>query len=124
MKKLTAAEEEIMQVIWQLKKAFVKDIIEQLPPPKPAYNTVSTIVRILESKGFVAHQAYGKSHEYYPLIDKATYTQSFLEDFVGSYFGGSFEKLVSFFVSRNDVDIREMEKILAELKKNDRDAAH
>ena len=73
-KELTKAEEQIMQVLWTLEKAFVKDIIEELPEPKPAYNTVSTIVRILQEKGFVSHKAYGKSHEYFPIISKEQYS--------------------------------------------------
>lgn len=73
MKELTKAEEEIMQVLWKLKQAFVRDILEELPEPKPAYNTVSTIVRILENKGFVGHEAFGKSHQYYPLVAQDKY---------------------------------------------------
>jgi predicted transcriptional regulator len=78
MKELTKAEEEIMQVLWELDSAFVKDIINQLPEPKPAYNTVSTIVRILQQKGFVGHKQKGKSHKYFPLITKTAYTKSFM----------------------------------------------
>ena len=70
MKKLTKAEEQIMQILWELERGFVKDIIDNLPEPKPAYNTVSTIIRILEKKGFVSHNAYGNSHEYFPIIAK------------------------------------------------------
>ena len=76
MKELTKAEEQIMQVLWRLEKGFVKDVIDRLPDPKPAYNTVSTIVRILEKKGFVAHNAYGKTHEYFPLISKTEYRRA------------------------------------------------
>ena len=70
MKELTKAEEQVMQILWKIEKGFVKDIIDSMPKPKPAYNTVSTIVRILEKKGFVGHNAYGKTHEYYPLVSK------------------------------------------------------
>ena len=70
MKELTKAEEQIMQILWDLKKGFVKDILERLPDPKPAYNTVSTIVRILQEKGFVGHETFGKSHCYFPMLDK------------------------------------------------------
>ena len=79
IKELTRAEEQLMQILWQLKKGYVKDVMTPLPEPKPAYNTVSTIIRILETKGFVGHTAYGKSHEYYPLITKEQY-QSFATD--------------------------------------------
>ncbi|WP_020532336.1 BlaI/MecI/CopY family transcriptional regulator [Flexithrix dorotheae] len=117
MKKLTTAEEQIMQVLWKKEKAFVKDILPELPADpktgkKPAYNTVSTIVRILESKGFVAHNAYGKTHEYYPLVDKDKYSNMFLKSFISSYFSGSFEKMVSFFVKQNDMDVQEMEELM------------
>ena len=87
MKELTRAEEQIMQVLWDLGKGFVKDIIDKLPEPKPAYNTVSTIVRILQDKGFVGHETFGKSHCYYPLVAKDTYTKKFLKNFIGNYFG-------------------------------------
>jgi len=112
VKELTKAEEQVMQILWQIKKGFVKDILEEIPEPKPAYNTVSTIVRILEKKGFVAYNAYGKTHEYYPLISKQEYSSYFLKNFVGSYFGGSFHKLVSFFAKENDMDLHEFEEMM------------
>jgi len=111
-KELTKAEEQVMQILWKIKKGFVKDILEEMPAPRPAYNTVSTIVRILEKKGFVAYHAYGKTHEYYPLISKQEYSSYFLKNFVGSYFGGSFHKLVSFFARENDMDIHEFEEMM------------
>ena len=120
MKKLTSAEEQIMQVLWDLDKAFVKDIIAELPEPKPAYNTVSTIIRILEEKGFVDHKAYGRTHEYFPIVDKESYSHQYLKSFVGSYFSGSFEKMVSFFVKKDDLDLKEVEGMLDELKKLDK----
>ena len=112
MKELTKAEEQVMQILWKIKKGFVKDILEQIPAPKPAYNTVSTIVRILEKKGFVNYTAYGKTHEYYPLISKQEYSSYFLKNFVGSYFGGSFHKLVSFFAKENDMNLHEFEEMM------------
>ena len=111
MKELTKAEEQIMQVIWKLEKGFVKDIIERLPGPKPAYNTVSTIVRILEKKGFVSHRAYGNAHEYFPLISRNDYKKKFLKSFIKRYFGDSFQEMVSFFASDRDINLREMEEI-------------
>ncbi len=111
MKVLTKAEEQIMQVLWKLKKGFVKDVIDLLPDPKPAYNTVSTIVRILEKKGFVAHNAYGKTHEYYPLVDRDDYKKRFLKSFIKKYFGNSFQEMVSFFASDRDITLGEMEEI-------------
>jgi predicted transcriptional regulator len=111
MKELTKAEEQIMQVLWQQGRAFVKDVIKDLPEPKPAYNTVSTIIRILEKKGFVAHQAYGKTHEYFPVVSRDEYKKGFLKSFIGRYFGSSFQELVSFFASGRDVSLQEMEEI-------------
>lgn len=117
MKSLTKAEEEIMQVLWDLEKAFVKDIIEKLPEPKPAYNTVSTIVRILEKKGFVDHNAYGKTHEYYPLITKEEYSQKYLNNFVSGYFENSYKQLVSFFTQKENLSLKEIEDIMQILER-------
>ena len=116
LKELTRAEDQVMQILWTIEKGFVKDIIEKMPNPKPAYNTVSTIVRILETKGFVNHKAYGKTHEYFPVITREKYTKFYLNNLLKGYFGGSFRNLVSFFAKENKMDIREMEKILEELK--------
>lgn len=121
MKELTKAEEQVMQILWQIKRGFVKDILEKMPDPKPAYNTVSTIVRILEKKGFVGYTAYGKTHEYYPLIEKKDYSNYFLKSFIGSYFGGSFHKLVSFFAKENDMDIQEFEQLMKYVEKDLKD---
>lgn len=112
MKELTKAEEQIMQILWDLERGFVKDVLEQFPDPKPAYNTVSTICRILEKKGFLDHKAYGNSHQYYPLLARDDYTKEYLNNFVDSYFGNSIEQLVSFFSRQNKVDIREAEGII------------
>ena len=111
-KQLTKAEEQFMQVLWELEEASVKEIIEQLPIPKPAYNTVSTIIRILETKNFVAHKAKGRGYIYYPLIKKTDYSNKSLQKLVDGYFGGSFKSMVSFFVKKNDVDINDLEAIL------------
>jgi BlaI family transcriptional regulator, penicillinase repressor len=111
MKELTRAEEQIMQVLWNLGKGFVKDIVDELPEPKPAYNTVSTVVRILEKKGFVSHQAYGKTHEYFPLTSKDEYKKSYLKSFIKRYFGNSFQEMVSFFASGRDISLGELEEI-------------
>lgn len=116
LKELTKAEDQVMQILWALGQGFVKDIIEQMPEPKPAYNTVSTIVRILETKGFVDHKAYGKTHEYYPLITKEKYTKFSLNNLIKGYFNGSFENLVSFFAKENNLNTKDIEKLLGELK--------
>lgn len=111
MIELTKAEEEIMHVLWKLDNAFVKDIIDVLPEPKPAYNTVSTIIRILEKKGFVSHDAFGKTHRYYPLISKSDYTKQFLKGFVSNYFGNSYRQMVSFFAKENKLSLKELEEV-------------
>ena len=116
LKELTKAEDQVMQILWKLQKAFVKDIIDEMPNPKPAYNTVSTIVRILETKGFVDHKAYGKTHEYFPVITKERYTKFYLNNMIKGYFNGSFQNLVSFFAKENKMDVHELEKLLEELK--------
>jgi BlaI family transcriptional regulator, penicillinase repressor len=120
MKELTKAEEQVMQVLWHLGKGFVKDILEEMPDPKPAYNTVSTIVRILETKGFVTHKAYGKTHEYVPLTSKEKYTRFYLNNMLKGYFDGSITSLVSFFAKENSLkanDLEQLMKKLEELKK-------
>lgn len=116
MKELTRAEEQVMQILWKLEKAFVKDLVDAMPSPKPAYNTVSTIVRILEKKGFVDHNAYGKTHEYFPVISKKDYTGTYLKGFIKNYFGDSYRQLVSFFAKEEDLSTKEMEEIIALLK--------
>lgn len=111
MKRLTKAEEEIMQILWDLDKGFVKDIIQELPEPKPAYNTVSTIVRILEKKGFVSHQAFGNAHEYYPLVNKEDYMKAYVKSIMKDYFSDSFKEMVSFFTRDENITIEELEAI-------------
>ncbi|CDF80865.1 transcriptional repressor, CopY family [Formosa agariphila KMM 3901] len=118
MKALTKAEEEIMQVLWQLEQGNVKAIIEELPEPKPAYNTISTIVRILESKGFVDYEKQGKGHIYFPLVSKQDYSNQSLNTLVDNYFQGSFKSLVSFFVKKNDVSLNDLEAMMKEIEKN------
>ena len=117
MKELTRAEDEIMQVLWTIKSAFVKDIIDELPEPKPAYSTVSTIVRILQQKGFVGHKAEGQSHKYHPLITKASYTKQFMKGFVTRYFDGSYPQMVSFFTKQDKLSVSQLEDLVKELKK-------
>lgn len=115
MKELTKAEDQIMQILWTIEKGFVKDILDHLPEPKPAYNTVSTIVRILEKKGFVGYKAYGKTHEYFPLIAKENYTRFYLNNMVKGYFNGSFQNMVSFFAKEN-LNVTDIDKLMSELE--------
>jgi len=117
MKELTKAEEQIMQLLWQLEEAFVNDIVDKMPEPKPAYNTVSTIVRILEKKGFVDHKAYGKTHQYFALISKTDYTRLFMKNVMGSYFGNSFREMVSFFAKHDNMSVSEIEDLMEDVKK-------
>ncbi len=112
MKDLTKAEEQVMQILWSLERGFVKDIIEQCPEPKPAYNTVSTIVRILEKKEFVGYKAFGKTHQYFPLVSKEEYTKHTANRLVENYFDGSFKNLVSFFMKDNDMTVKEMDQLM------------
>jgi BlaI family transcriptional regulator, penicillinase repressor len=116
MKELTRAEEQIMQILWKIDRGFVKDVLVQFPEPKPAYNTVSTICRILEKKEFISYKPYGNSHQYYPLLSREEYTRNYLNSFMGSYFGNSLEQMVSFFSRQNKVDINEAEKIIELMK--------
>lgn len=111
MKKLTKAEEEIMQALWEIKKGIIRDIMHRLPEPKPAYTTVSSIVRILEKKGFIDHKAYGKTHEYFPLINKQDYSKKYLKNFVSNYFSNSYKKLVSFFTHEEKLSLKELTEL-------------
>lgn len=112
MKELTRAEEQVMQELWGLGKAFVKEIIDRLPEPKPAYNTVSTIIRILENKGFVSHKAYGKSHQYYPLVSKEEYRTFAAGKLLTGYFNNSAHNMLSFFLKEERLDLRDADELL------------
>ncbi len=112
METLTKKEEEIMQVLWNIKKAFVKDIIKELPGKKPAYNTVSTVVRLLEKKGFVGHTEYGKTHQYYPLVEKKDYRKKLFGKMLNNYFDDSYKKVVSFLAQEKNLNEDEAAKIL------------
>ena len=107
-----------MQFLWDMDKAFVKDIVEQMPEPKPAYNTVSTIVRILEKKGFVGYNAYGKTHEYFPLISKKDYTRTFMKNFMRNYFSGSFQEMVSFFAREDKMSVSDLDELIEDVKRD------
>jgi BlaI family penicillinase repressor len=117
IKELTRAEEQIMQVLWQLEKAFVKEVIDELPLPKPAYNTVSTFIRILETKGFIGHNSFGKSHQYYPLITKEEYQNFSADKLLNGYFDNSVERMFSFFVEKEKIDLKEADEILKMIEK-------
>lgn len=116
MKELTKAEEQVMQILWELKKGFIKDIADKFPDPKPANTTISTVVKILENKGFVRHNVYGKIHEYCPIISKEEYTKAFMGNVVKNYFSNSYHKMVSFFARDKEITIEEMEQMMSILK--------
>src|SRR5476649_2774549 len=120
IKELTKAEEQIMQILWQLKEAIVKDIMEEIHNPKPAYNTVSTVVRVLEGKGFIDHQAQGNSHIYFPAVKEADYKKFTFDKMMKNYFSNSYQSLVSFLVKEKNLSIEELEQLtqLAEKLKN------
>lgn len=115
MQALTRAEEQIMQIIWQQGRCLVKDIIEALGDPEIPHSTVSSVVRILERKEFVGHKAYGKTHEYYPLIAKEDYTKSGLKQLIGNYFDGSPRQLVSFLVNENQISMKDLDQLMKQL---------
>jgi predicted transcriptional regulator len=117
-KQLTKAEEQIMQVIWKLDKAFLREILEALPSPRPHNNTVATIIKILVEKEFVGVKTFGRMHQYYPLVAKDAYSKNTLKSLVKGYFEGNYSNAVSFMVKENGLSIEELELLLKQLKKN------
>jgi BlaI family penicillinase repressor len=111
LKELTKAEEQIMQILWQLKEAIVKDVLEKIPEPKPAYNTVSTVVRVLEGKGFIDHKAYGNSHVYFPLISEDDYKKFTFDKLMKNYFSDSYKSLVSFIADDKNLGLKELDEL-------------
>jgi BlaI family penicillinase repressor len=109
---LTKAEEQVMQILWQEKQGFVKDLLERFPDPKPAYNTVSTIIRILEKKGFVDHQSFGKSHQYYPLISREQYRNDRFSSLMKDYFNNSMQQVLSHFGKNGKLNMKEADQII------------
>ena len=116
-KTLTKAEEQIMQVIWKLDKAFLKEIIEELPDPKPHNNTVATIIKILTEKDFVGVKVFGRMHQYYPIVSKEAYSKTTMKSFVKGYFEGNFSNAVSFMVKENNLSVEDLELLLKQFKK-------
>jgi len=117
MKHLTKAEEQIMQLIWKLEKAFLREILDELPAPKPHSNTVATILKILVEKEFVGITVYGRTHQYYPLVSKDAYSKATMKNLVKGYFEGSFSNAVSFMVKENNLSVEDLELLLKQLKK-------
>lgn len=118
LKELTKAEEQIMQALWEIQRGFVKDVIACLPDPKPAYNTVSTIIRILETKGFVEHESFGKSHCYLPKISKEEYKKLITGKLLHNYFDNSAKSMLSFFLEERKMDVKDLDEIMQIINKS------
>ena len=113
MQKLTNKEEEIMQILWKLKKAFVKEVLAEITEEQPHYNTLSTIIRNLEEKGFVSHNAYGNTHQYFPVVKMDDYRKRFMNTAIDTYFDSSYKNMVSFFAKEEKISAEELREILA-----------
>ncbi|AIG30505.1 BlaI/MecI/CopY family transcriptional regulator [Flavobacterium psychrophilum] len=113
MQKLTNKEEEVMHILWKLKKAYVKEVLAEITQEKPHYNTLSTIIRNLEEKGFVSYNAYGNTHQYYPIISIENYRKRFMNTAIDNYFGSSYKNMVSFFAEEKKISADELREILA-----------
>ena len=112
MNTLTKAEEQVMQILWNEKEGFVKDLLQKFPEPRPAYNTVSTIIRILEKKGFVGHRSFGKSHQYYPLVSREDYRNERFSGLMKDYFNNSMKQVLSHFGSSGSLSMKEADEII------------
>ena len=113
MQKLTNKEEEIMQILWKLEKAFVKDVLAEIKEDKPHYNTLSTIIRNLEDKGYVGYTAYGKTHQYFPIVTKESYRKHFFSSVIDTYFNSSYKNVVSFFANEEKISVEELKEIIS-----------
>ena len=113
---LTKAEEQVMQYVWEIRKGFLKDILERFPDPKPHTNTVSTILKVLKEKNFVDYEVYGRQHEYFPVVSKEKYSGKSMKSLVKDYFEGSYKNAVSFLVEKNEISVQDLELLLDELK--------
>ena len=113
MQKLTNKEEEIMHILWKLEKAFVKDVLAEIKIDKPHYNTLSTIIRNLEEKNYVDYNAYGKSHQYFPIVSKENYKAKFMNTAIKNYFNSSYKNVVSFFAKEEKISVDELKEIIA-----------
>lgn len=118
MEKLTNKEEEIMHILWKLEKGFVKDVMAEIKEDKPHYNTLSTIIRNLEEKGYVAYNAFGKTHQYYPIVTKEDYRKGFMNTAINNYFNNSYKNMVSFFAKEEKISVEELKDIIALIEKN------
>jgi len=119
MKKLTRKEEELMKILWKLKKAFVKDLIAEYPDPKPHYNTISSLVRLLQDKGLIGFRSYGNTYEYFPLLSREDYRKTFMSQVVKDYFDNSYQNAVAFFVKEKELTAEQLEELIRLIKKED-----
>lgn len=118
MQKLTNKEEEVMHILWRLEKAFVKEVLNEIVTDKPHYNTLSTIIRNLEDKGYVSYNAFGKTHQYYPIVSKETYRKKFMHNAINNYFNNSYKNMVSFFAKEEKISVDELKEIIALIEDN------
>jgi len=117
MQKLTNKEEEVLQILWKLEKAFVKDVLAEIKEEQPHYNTLSTIIRNLEEKGYVAYNAFGKTHQYYPIVTKEAYRKRFFNTAIDNYFNSSYKNVVSFFAKEEKISVEDLKEIIALIEK-------
>ena len=115
-KRLTKAEEEIMLILWKIKEGTVRDVMKELDQTDTPYTTISTVVRVLEKKGIVAHRAVGTTYLYYPMLNKRDYLKSHLSGIITNYFDGSFPRLAAFFAKENDLKIKELQDLIDEIE--------
>ena len=118
---LTKAEEQVMQILWEMEEAIVRDIVNKFPEPRPAYNTVSTVLRVLEKKEIVNHKAYGTTYVYFPLVSKKEYSKFQFTNLIRNYFNGSFPKMAAFFAQENNLSIHELEEMMEMAKREMKD---
>ena len=119
MQRLTNKEEEIMHILWKLEKAFVKEVLAEITEDKPHYNTLSTIIRNLEDKGYVSYTAYGKTHQYYPIISKESYRKKFFNNAIENYFNNSYKNVVSFFAKEEKISVEDLKDIIKLIENKD-----
>ncbi len=117
LRELTKAEEQVMLILWEMKEGLVKDVIDKMEPPKPAYNTVSTVIRVLEGKGFIDHKAIGNTYIYFPIISEAEYKHFAFDKVMNNYFENNYQSLVSFLVKEKNMDMEELDELIALVEK-------
>ncbi|MBP3357079.1 MAG: BlaI/MecI/CopY family transcriptional regulator [Rikenellaceae bacterium] len=117
--RLTDAELEVMQIMWANGRMLVRDILDRMPDPKPSYSTVSTVVRVLEKKGYVSHKAYGTTYEYFPVVEKEAYTKGFMAHVLDNFFGGSVQQMLCFFSQEKSLSVGDLERVMKMMKEDE-----